>query len=78
MIRYLVVLLQVLAYMVVRIRLGFRLSYHEKNQFLEGFLKLGQKFIEDYRGDEATAELGSSRVDILTRYNIRLPALPET
>ena len=75
MLKYLTALVQVLVYLIFRARLGFRLTYVEKNQLLEGILKLGQKFIEDYnRGDE----LGSSRVDILTHNHIRLPALSET
>jgi hypothetical protein len=63
MIRYLMVLIQVLVYMLIRIRLGFRLTYHEKNQLLEGFLKLGQNFIEEYK-DEAAAELGAPRMGV--------------
>ncbi len=63
MIRYLMVLIQVLVYMLIRIRLGFRLTYHEKNQLLEGFLKLGQNFIEEYKDEEA-AQLGAPRVDV--------------
>jgi hypothetical protein len=77
MLKYLNALVQVLVYMVVRVQLGFRLTYAEKNQLLEGILKLGQKFIEEYKYDETT-ELGSSRVDILTHNHVRLPALPET
>jgi hypothetical protein len=90
MLKYLNALVQVLVYMVVRVQLGFRLTYAEKNQLLEGILKLGQKFIEEYRDDGAAqairncarpagiTELGSSRVDILTHNHVRLPALPET
>ena len=63
MIRYLVFLVQVLVYMLLRVKLGFRLTYHEKNQMLEGFLKLGQNFIEDYNNEEA-AQLGSTRLDV--------------
>ncbi len=68
MIRYLMVLIQVLVYMLIRIRLGFRLTYHEKNQLLEGFLKLGQNFIEEYKdeGDARpeAAQLGAPRVGV--------------
>jgi hypothetical protein len=89
MLKYLTALVQVLVYMVVRVQLGFRLTYAEKNQLLEGILKLGQKFIEEYKDDGAAqairncarpeaAQLGSSRVDILTHNHVRLPALPET
>ena len=60
MIKYLIVLIQVLVYMLIRIRLGFRLTYHEKNQLLEGFLKLGQNFIEEYK-DEAAAQANRVR-----------------
>jgi hypothetical protein len=80
MLKYLTALVQVLAYMVVRAQLGVRLTYVEKNQLLEGLLRLGQKFIEDYNREDdcARPELGSSRVDILTHNHVRLPALPET
>jgi hypothetical protein len=75
MIKYLIVLVQVLVYMLIRIRLGFRLTYHEKNQMLEGFLKLGQNFIEDYNNEEA-AQLGSTRVDIPSRGDVRVSEVP--
>lgn len=83
MLKYLTALVQVLTYMVVRVRLGVRLTYVEKNQLLEGLLRLGQKFIEDYNRDdcarsEVVPELGSSRVDILTHNHIRLPEISET
>ena len=74
--RYLVVLFQVFVYMMIRIRLGFRLTYSEKNQLLEGFLKLGQNFIEDYN-NEAASQLGSTRVDVPPRSDIRVSAISE-
>jgi hypothetical protein len=71
---YFIALLQVFAYLLVRLKLGFQLTYHEKNQLLDGFLRLGQKFIEDYYRND---QLGSIGMDLLTRSDIRLPALPE-
>jgi hypothetical protein len=75
MIKYLVALVQVLVYMLIRIRLGFRLTYHEKNQMLEGFLKLGQNFIEDYN-NEAASQLGSTRVDVPPRSHLCVSEVP--
>jgi hypothetical protein len=71
---YIVILVQVLVYMMIRIRLGFRLTYHEKNQLLEGFLKLGQKFIEDYNNE--AAQLGTTRVDVPSRGDLCVSQVP--
>jgi hypothetical protein len=75
MLRYIVILVQVLVYMMIRIKLGFRLTYHEKNQMLEGFLKLGQNFIEDYNNEEAS-QLGATRVDIPSCGHLCVPEVP--
>ena len=74
--RYIVILVQVLMYMLIRIRLGFRLTYHEKNQLLEGFLKLGQKFIEDYNNEGAAAQLGTTRLDVPSRGDLCVSQVP--
>ncbi len=79
--RYIVILVQVLVYMMIRIQLGFRLTYHEKNQLLEGFLKLGQKFIEDYNNDAVrarpeAAQLGTTRMDVPSRGDLCVSQVP--
>ena len=78
--RYIVILVQVLVYMLIRIRLGFRLTYNEKNQLLEGFLKLGQNFIDDYNNEGGArpeaAQLGTTRVDVPSRGDLCVSQVP--
>jgi len=80
MIEYVMALIQVLVYMVVRIKCGLRLTYHEKNQVLEGFLKLGQKFIEDYysRNESEADQLGTTGVEVSSLGDVRVPAISFT
>lgn len=71
--RFVTVLLQVFAYLVIRIRLGARLTHHEKNQLLEGLLKLGQNFIETYRDGH---QLGTTRVEVSSLGDVCVPDVP--
>jgi len=68
---YVVVLLKLFAYVIMRLQFGVRLTDREKHQLLEGLLRLGQNFIADYNNDR----VGSTRVDLPPLGDLRVPAL---
>ena len=61
------------ATVLVRFRMGTRLTPVERQQLLEGLVTLGKKFIEDFVRDD---QLGPTRLEVSARRDLRVPDVP--
>jgi hypothetical protein len=72
MLGFIELLVQVFAYLLLRIKMGVPLTLREKQQLLEGLLQVGNEFLLEYKN----GSVGTSRLEVPPCNNFLVPKVP--